>query len=166
VGIAPTKDVLEEFNWGWYARLPLGPARTLAENGVENSWRGEWGLGDDTSPAAIFDDSFFRDTAVGNPEGGGSRRVMLPTVRWDGKAHHTGSRRVWSMPNVVPSTSKSTMWDADWWRIRLCGDPVRMSTPVPYGRVYEPGCMDGFWQGRMVVSLEVAFLRCPVRCFC
>ena len=154
MGIAPTKDVLEEFNWGWYTRLPLGPARTMTENGMENSWRWEWGLEGDIPPAALFDDDFVRGTAVGNPEGGRTSRVMRRIARWNGKAPHTSLHRVRSMSNVVTSISKSLMWDADWWRVRLCGDPMRMPTRVPYGRVYEPGCMDGFWQGRMVVSLE------------
>ena len=66
-----------------------------------------------------------------------------PPHRWTGKAPHTA---------FGPNADRSRRWDMDWWRLRLCGNAARKRPRIPYGRVYEPGCMDGLWQGRMLVS--------------
>lgn len=63
-----------------------------------------------------------------------------PASPWCGKA-----------PCSSVMGGKSKGWDADWWRLRLCGDLRRTDPRVRYGSVYEPGCMDGLWVGRLLV---------------
>ncbi|KAF8890079.1 hypothetical protein BD779DRAFT_286787 [Infundibulicybe gibba] len=51
----------------------------------------------------------------------------------------------------------STRWDADWWRTRLCRNPFARAPRL--GRVYEPGSLDGLWQGRMLIPASAALGR-------
>ncbi|KAF8079340.1 hypothetical protein FPV67DRAFT_1403278 [Lyophyllum atratum] len=57
-------------------------------------------------------------------------------------------------PSRPEGTGKSAKWDADWMRLRMCGDLMRMPPRVPYGRVYEPFSMEGLWVGRMLIPGE------------
>jgi hypothetical protein len=50
----------------------------------------------------------------------------------------------------------STMYDHDWERIAHCVDPRKPSPRK--GLVYTPGCMNGFWVGRMLVSVLMFFM--------
>ncbi|RDB15915.1 hypothetical protein Hypma_003505 [Hypsizygus marmoreus] len=119
--IGQTREDVEEFNWGWTVRLPLG--RDEDED-----------IAADTTMAMAPGLSPFPDP-------------RLPHARWAGKAPHSKS---------LAAPHRSRKWDADWWRLRLCGDPTRRQPWVPIGRVYEPGCMDGLWQGMMTTPTEAS----------
>jgi len=140
--IGVTRQDLEEFNWGWSTTFPL----KASPRGGDAIFG--WGVGD-TDP---FGHRFF----ISDPPSVSTRSALIeddesvdpthvPHPRWVGKA---------SQPRTDP---KSALWDADWWRLRLCGDPECTSTRVLYGKVYEPHCMDGFWQGKMLVCRRVFF---------
>lgn len=152
--VVPTKDGLEEFNWGWLVRFPLGPGlgttsgnsfigistnpevATLPVENV-NMWKYDWGVGDRSSHYFFrFNNNANESMAVPTST---SPEIDDMNPRWKGKAPHTCS----SLAGPSAFVSKSRRWDADWWRFRLCGNPMRPMTPIPYGRVYEPGSMDG-----------------------
>ena len=151
---------MDEFNWGWSARLPLGPGgcvrpRSFGTDNVRHharisSWR--WGVGDGASSAFDFSAA---ETEKDDAECGSSsapfteeirNRNDLPDPRWTGKAPHT----MYAMNGGL--NTKSARWDVDWWRMRLCGDPRMIRPRVPYGKVFQPGSMDGLWHGRILVS--------------
>ena len=113
-----------------------------------SSWR--WGVGDSASSA--FDIS--ADETEKDPAERGSSSVPFTDVirdrndlpRWAGKAPHA----MYAMNGGLDT--KSERWDVDWWRMRLCGDPRMIRPRVPYGKVFQPGSMDGLWHGRILVS--------------
>ena len=144
--IGPTAEDVHEANWGWTARLPGG-------SGADKSCT--WGVGD-SDPAVP-------SPGAESPAAGGSNlnlnpysNIPPPTAaqlainpRWLGKAPHR---------TYNPKANKSKKWDSDWWRLRLCGNTSRKRPRIPYGKVYEPGCMDGLWQGRMLVGIFYSYL--------
>jgi hypothetical protein len=134
--IGPTKEDVHEMNWGWSARLPGG-------SGAVKAWT--WGVGDN--------DIVPRIPSVQPHAGDSNSNSIVPppaapqtdiNPRWVGKAPHR---------TFKPNANKSKRWDSDWWRLRLCGNTTRRRPRIPYGKVYEPGCMDGLWHGRMLVSV-------------
>ncbi|KAF9461899.1 hypothetical protein BDZ94DRAFT_1322969 [Collybia nuda] len=127
--IGPTVEDMHELNWSWTARLPTEKP-TDAPDSCE-----EWG--------SLVPPPITRAESAASEELGVFGGSQDPKSRWYGKA-----------PPVERKGGKSRSWDADWWRLRLCGNPLRANPSVRYGRVYEPGCMDGLWVGRMLVSSE------------
>ncbi|RDB15717.1 hypothetical protein Hypma_003945 [Hypsizygus marmoreus] len=152
--LGPTREDVEEFNWGWMVRLPLGRG-VWTGNGVKGNdgrvgWR--WGVGDISPFYALNDDDDDDDdtdltTISVAPGPSPFPNPHPPHPRWAGKAPHSKS---------LSAPHRSRKWDADWWRLRLCGDPARRQPRVPIGRVYEPGCMDGLWQGLMMTPSEAS----------
>ena len=131
---------------------PFG-AVSLRHEAQFSSWR--WGVGDGAS--SVFDFSAV-ETENNTAERGSSGvpfaeeirdRNDLPDPRWAGKAPHAMNGGL---------NTKSARWDVDWWRMRLCGDPRMIRPRVPYGRVFQPGSMDGLWHGRILVSDDRATL--------
>ena len=117
-------------NWGWTARLPGGSGADMTR---------VWGVQDN--------DPVGSESPVA---AGSNSAEVQPDIepRWAGKAPHR---------TYLPNMNKSKRWDADWWRLRMCGDTSRTRPRIPYGKVYEPGCMDGLWQGRMLVCISILF---------
>lgn len=154
-GVGATREDIDEFNWGWSVRLPQGHGHTVSSKGrrgrIASTWR--WGVGD-VDPL----DPFIEDATAETPplasdeedDDGSGPHVKNP--QWEGKAPHTvfdGSTR---------AKTKSAQWDVEWWRLRLCGDPRGLRTRVPYGRMHEPGSMDGLWHGRMAVRVHFTII--------
>lgn len=104
---------------------------------MHKAWH--WGVGDG------IDDYVPRSP----PSGDSDSEAEIPPS-WAGKAPHL----------TLKENTKSKKWDADWWRSRLCGTTTRTRPRIPYGKVYELMCMDGLWQGRMLVGLRFLFLSC------
>ncbi|KAG5643150.1 hypothetical protein DXG03_001512 [Asterophora parasitica] len=129
--VGPVREDIEEFNWSWGARLPMGAgiARTTSVDDGEDAERLERdGLAETPPPVPV------RRLAWGYGD-------KLPISRWVGKAPHSDPSRKLG--------GKSAQWDEDWMRMRMCGDLAIKAPRVPLGRVYTPGCMDGYWVGRM-----------------
>ncbi|KAG6864707.1 hypothetical protein C0991_007746, partial [Blastosporella zonata] len=135
--VGPTRENIEEFNWGWGAHLSLGTGlhKRSGERKMIPGWGGlEWSLEEDVQeafPIPIPD------------QGRPGFHPPPPVPRWIGKAPHalaTGG-----------GTSRSRKWDMDWNRARFCGDLYRPAPRIPYGKVYEPGAIDGLWQGSLIV---------------
>jgi len=70
-----------------------------------------------------------------------------PSVTWDWVE---GCKRVNGVRDDTLA-DHSVLWDSDYWRRRLCGNAWLQNPKWRPGRVYEPGCMDGLWQGRLAV---------------
>jgi len=70
-----------------------------------------------------------------------------PSITWDWVE---GCKRVNGIRDDTLA-DHSVFWDSDYWRRRLCGNAWLQSPKWRPGRVYEPGCMDGLWQGRLAV---------------
>ena len=140
--IGVTRQDLEEFNWGWSTTFPLkgsprgGDATFTRGAGDVDPLSEHRFIASDPGSASTRSSPIEEDDKAAD-------QTYVPYPRWVGKA-----------PQPRPKT-KSALWDADWWRLRLCGDPEYMSTRVPYGKVYKPHCMDGFWQGKMLVCHHV-----------
>lgn len=135
MGIGVTREDIDEFNWGWSVRPPRGQGPTTRKS-REGGMMWSWGIGN-ANPLG----SFLEDDS--EAEGRNLPASTASNSRWAGKAP--------LMTLSSGTTTKSTRWDSDWWRLRLCGGPSMPRPRVPYGNVYEPGCMDGFWHGRMLV---------------
>ncbi|KAG6829275.1 hypothetical protein H0H92_005095 [Tricholoma furcatifolium] len=133
--VGPTREDIEEFNWGWGVHLPLGSGlryrsgiRKMVEGWGGREWDGEYNE-DEPYPT--------------RPSIQSTSPVPPPLPRWVGKAPHAMA--------TGEGISKSRQWDMDWMRVRFCGNIWRPSPRIPYGTMYEFGVLDGLWQGSLLV---------------
>ncbi|GLB43740.1 putative imidazolonepropionase activity [Lyophyllum shimeji] len=142
--VGPTREDVEEFNWGWTARLPGGRAWARgvldwAHEAEDEDEDGAEGRGAERPRGQVFE-------GFEPPE---------PVSRWVGKAPHAGEYAARGRGRGRGrALEKSAKWDADWFRMRMCGDMMRVPPRVPYGRVFEPLSLVGLWHGRMLVPGE------------
>lgn len=179
----PTQEDVHELNWGWVVRLPqgkrVGPVsfNESEESHMGASWR--WGVGDHINPFsdswathAVENGNHITSSVSRSQSGRSGTEIADPSVHsvastssssspsystsspqssplWERtrKAPHT----TYQLPTQGPHTF-SRRWDADWWRMRLCGDP--WVPRLPPGQVFEPGCLNGLWQGRFMTLGE------------
>ncbi|KAG6830636.1 hypothetical protein H0H87_007471 [Tephrocybe sp. NHM501043] len=135
---------LEEFNWGWSVHLPLGTGERTRSGApkIIEGWDGrEWTQEDHRDELA---EPYPHRPPVVTPLG---IEPPSPIPRWDGKA-----------PHPKAGVSKSRNFDSDWWRMRMCGFAHINAPRVPYGNTYEPGSIDGLWQGSMLLP-AIEYLR-------
>ncbi|KAF9011371.1 hypothetical protein BDQ17DRAFT_1346082 [Cyathus striatus] len=91
----------------------------------------------------------------------GARMGDRVVWNWD-----LGNREVHEAPlSLIPSSTSrlppppedySTLFDADWWRHRLCGDAYLPRPKILPGYTYTPGSLSGQWQGRLLIPSEMA----------
>ncbi|KAG5651173.1 hypothetical protein H0H81_009616 [Sphagnurus paluster] len=141
--VAPTREDVEEVAWAWVARPPLG-AGLRARDGervLVEEWQGrEHSSADSDDEGQAFPE---------RPKGIAHLSPHAPIERWVGKAPHS----------PLPKAGKSLRWDADWARLRMCGDMwVRLAQGTAFGcgwgYVHTPGSLDGLWSGVMQLSAD------------
>jgi hypothetical protein len=71
-------------------------------------------------------------------------------ITWDWES---GTRLANGLPDSQLSSDRSSRWDSDYWRRRLCGSAWKRQPKWRPAKLYVPGSMDGLWQGRLIVSL-------------
>lgn len=142
----PTRENIEEFNWGWGAHLPLGSGLRMRSGArkMVDGWGGrEWAQeNEDEGPFPQ------RPGDVTEPD----FHPPPPIEKWLNKSPHAKA--------TGEGISKSRKWDADWNRVRFCGDIDKGVPLVPYGLMYEPGSIDGLWQGSQLVSSSSTTYHC------
>ncbi|KAG5652137.1 hypothetical protein H0H81_006155 [Sphagnurus paluster] len=144
--LGPTREDVEELNWAWVARPPLG-AGLLQRDGTR-ALVPAWG-GAEYAPAENYDDLDAELKFPERPRGIEYPSPHAPIERWVGKAPHS----------PPPKAGKSVRWDADWARLRLCSDmwvPRGSTRGCGLGYVHVPGSLDGLWTGLMQLSSEMA----------
>ncbi|KAG6919878.1 hypothetical protein DXG01_015586 [Tephrocybe rancida] len=144
-----TRAELEEFNWGWTTHPPMGTGlhtRSGARKMVDG-WGGrEWEMEEDE------DEDEEKSYPQRPPDNGSIPGVEppAPIPKWVGRAPHSMT--------TGEDVSKSRKWDMDWYRMRFCGHPGRAAPRIPYANIFEPGTLDGLWQGSMMLP-GIEFLR-------
>ncbi|KAG6868381.1 hypothetical protein C0993_003905 [Termitomyces sp. T159_Od127] len=133
----PTRENIEEFNWGWGVHLPLGSG-LRARSGVRKMVEG-WGGREWTREGEVEEPFPHRPRDMTEPD----FHPPPPVEIWLNKSPHAKA--------TDEGISKSRKWDADWNRMRFCGDIDRRVPRVPYGMMYEAGSIDGLWQGSQLI---------------
>lgn len=184
-GVAVTREDVEEWNYAWTVRLPGGrgsvedgwkwtvssdsatAASGPSSSSLVKTKKGTFDFKERSRLARMGSSTPSRvgpaagGTAVSGPSTIVSTvAAVVPApapapVRPPGPFDTVHARWMGKAPHSVPRGPKSIKWDTEWWRQRLCADPMREPSTVRYGQVYEKGCMDGLWHGQMMVRFSV-----------
>ncbi|KAG5723271.1 hypothetical protein E4T56_gene308 [Termitomyces sp. T112] len=137
--IGPVREDVEEANWSYLARPPLGTGLRTREGvrKVDADWDGvEWS-------ARSFDSDSNDCEYPSRPEGMKfpGFEVQPPIPRWIGKA-------------PLLDDEKSTRWDMDFFRMWAWADlDAGIARKAFEGGVYEPGTANGLWTGRLLIPV-------------
>ncbi|KAG6860670.1 hypothetical protein C0995_008737 [Termitomyces sp. Mi166 len=135
--VGPVREDVEELNWSYVARPPLGTGLRTREGvlKVHPDWDGlEW-----SAHPFDGDDRQYPPRPEGMKFPG--FEAPPPIDRWIGKA-------------PLLDDEKSIKWDMDFCRMRAWADVDAGTARKPFeGGVYEPGTATGLWVGRLLACI-------------